>query len=50
MLTLRWPSSLWVQGWLARASEFLKSLDPNHLVAGGSEGFLGSSTPGAEPP
>ena len=36
-----------LQNWLASASEFLKSLDSNHLVAGGSEGFLGSSTPGA---
>ena len=36
-----------MQGWLASASEFLKSLDPNHLVAAGTEGFFGSSTPGA---
>ena len=31
---------------MAKTSEFLKSLDPHHLVTIGSEGFLGSSTPG----
>ena len=28
--------------------EFLKSVDPNHLVTVGTEGFFGSSTPGEE--
>ena len=36
-----------LQAWAERAAEFLKSLDPHHLVTLGSEGFFGSSTPGA---
>lgn len=35
------------QGWLDDVAESLKSIDPNHLVTYDSEGFLGSSTPGA---
>ena len=35
-----------LQHWIERTGEFLKSVDPNHLVAVGSEGFFGSSTPG----
>ena len=35
-----------VQDWIAVTAEFLKSLDPNHLICAGTEGFLGSSTPG----
>ncbi|KAK9797750.1 hypothetical protein WJX73_006133 [Symbiochloris irregularis] len=31
--------------WIAVTAEFLKSLDGNHLVCAGSEGFLGSATP-----
>ena len=39
-----------LQGWLEDSAEALKSLDPNHLVTYDSEGFLGSSTPGAQGP
>ena len=46
-LTAALAQPMMLQGWLASASEFLKSLDPNHLIATGSEGFFGSSTPGA---
>lgn len=35
-----------LQGWIDATAEFLKSIDPNHLVTVGAEGFLGSSTPG----
>ena len=35
-----------MQEWIDTTAEFLKSLDSNHLVTVGSEGFLGSSTPG----
>ena len=35
-----------LQHWIERTGEFLKSVDPNHLVAVGAEGFFGSSTPG----
>lgn len=31
--------------WVATSAEFLKSLDPNHLLCAGTEGFFGSSTP-----
>ena len=34
------------QDWIDSTAEFMKSLDPNHLVTVGCEGFLGSSTPG----
>ncbi|KAL3156379.1 hypothetical protein ABBQ38_000693 [Trebouxia sp. C0009 RCD-2024] len=34
-----------LQEWIDTTAEFLKSLDSNHLVTVGSEGFLGSSTP-----
>ncbi|KAK9846590.1 hypothetical protein WJX81_007289 [Elliptochloris bilobata] len=34
-----------VQDWVEQQSEFLKSLDPYHLLTIGAEGFLGSSTP-----
>lgn len=34
-----------LQDWIDSTAEFLKSLDSNHLVTVGSEGFLGSSTP-----
>eukprot|EP00891_Asterochloris_glomerata_P001789 jgi/Astpho2/1789/e_gw1.00037.6.1_t len=34
-----------LQGWIDATAEFLKSIDPNHLVTVGAEGFLGSSTP-----
>lgn len=37
---------LLLQEWIDTTAEFLKSLDSNHLVTVGSEGFLGSSTPG----
>ena len=39
----RW---IFPQEWIDTTAEFLKSLDSNHLVTVGSEGFLGSSTPG----
>jgi hypothetical protein len=35
-----------LQDWIDSTAEFLKSLDSNHLITVGSEGFLGSSTPG----
>ena len=35
-----------LQHWIERTAEFLKSVDPTHLIAVGSEGFFGSSTPG----
>ena len=35
-----------LQGWIDATAEFLKSIDPNHLITVGAEGFLGSSTPG----
>ena len=35
-----------LQGWVEQQAEFLKSLDPFHLLTIGAEGFLGSSTPG----
>ena len=37
-----------LQHWIERTAEFLKSVDPNHLVTVGTEGFFGSSTPGEE--
>lgn len=36
-----------LQAWTEQTAEFLKSLDPHHLVTLGSEGFFGSSSPGA---
>lgn len=36
-----------LQAWIEQTAEFLKSIDPHHLVTVGSEGFFGSSTPGA---
>ena len=36
-----------LQDWVEQQAEFLKSLDPFHLLTIGTEGFLGSSTPGA---
>ena len=35
-----------LQAWIEQTAEFLKSIDPHHLVTVGSEGFFGSSTPG----
>ena len=35
-----------LQAWVEQQAEFLKSLDPFHLLTTGAEGFLGSSTPG----
>lgn len=35
-----------LQAWIEQTAEFLKSIDPQHLVTVGSEGFFGSSTPG----
>ena len=35
-----------MQEWIDTTAEFLKSLDSHHLLTVGSEGFLGSSTPG----
>ena len=35
-----------LQDWVEQQAEFLKSLDPFHLLTIGAEGFLGSSTPG----
>lgn len=35
-----------LQAWTEQSAEFLKSLDPHHLVTLGSEGFFGSSCPG----
>ncbi len=35
--------------WVESSAEFLKSLDPHHLLTIGAEGFLGSSTPGRPP-
>ena len=35
-----------LQHWIERSAEFLKSVDPNHLVTVGTEGFFGSSTRG----
>ena len=37
-----------LQGWIDATAEFLKSIDPNHLITVGAEGFLGSSTPGQQ--
>ncbi|CAL5222551.1 g4932 [Coccomyxa viridis] len=34
-----------LQHWIDRTAEFLKSVDPNHMVTVGTEGFFGSSTP-----
>ncbi|KAK9842996.1 hypothetical protein WJX74_005452 [Apatococcus lobatus] len=34
-----------LQNWIASSSEFLRSVDPNHMITAGLEGFLGSSTP-----
>ncbi|KAK9820156.1 hypothetical protein WJX72_006760 [[Myrmecia] bisecta] len=34
-----------LEAWIAPTAEFLKSIDPNHLITLGSEGFLGSSSP-----
>lgn len=42
----RYQCQLLLQEWIDTTAEFLKSLDSNHLVTVGSEGFLGSSTPG----
>ena len=39
------PSEL-MQDWIDSTAEFLKSLDSKHLITVGTEGFLGSSTPG----
>ena len=36
-----------LQDWAEATSEFMKSLDPNHLLTLGAEGFLGPMTPGA---
>lgn len=33
------------QSWLSEMSTHVRSLDPNHLVTIGSEGFFGDSTP-----
>lgn len=33
------------QNWLAEMSTHVRSLDPNHLITIGSEGFYGDSTP-----
>ena len=41
-LSSRPPST---QDWISDLSSFVKSLDPNHLVAVGSEGFYGPSSP-----
>jgi len=38
-----------LQDWVECSAEFLKSLDPHHLLTIGTEGFLGSSTPGVPP-
>jgi hypothetical protein len=38
-----------LQAWVEHTAEFLKSIDPNHMVTVGSEGFFGSSTPGMPP-
>lgn len=38
-----------LQHWIDRTAEFLKSVDPNHMVTVGTEGFFGSSTPGKPP-
>ena len=38
-----------LQHWIERSAEFLKSVDPNHLVTVCTEGFFGSSTPGGLP-
>ena len=35
-----------LQAWVEQSAEFLKSLDPHHLLTVGAEGFFGSSTPG----
>lgn len=35
-----------LQGWVEATAEFLKSIDPHHLVTLDCEGFLGSLTPG----
>lgn len=39
-------SRVCLQNWIASSSEFLRSVDPNHMITAGLEGFLGSSTPG----
>lgn len=33
------------QSWLSEMSSHVRSLDPNHLITIGSEGFFGDSTP-----
>ena len=38
-----------LQDWLETSAEFMKSIDPKHLLTVGLEGFLGSSTPGKWP-
>lgn len=35
-----------MQDWVFSTAEFLKSIDPHHLVTVDLEGFVGSSTPG----
>ena len=37
---------LFLKDWAASSAEFLKSLDPHHLLTIGTEGFLGGMTPG----
>ncbi|GBG64427.1 hypothetical protein CBR_g44312 [Chara braunii] len=34
-----------LQAWIAEMAAYVKSLDPNHLLSHGSEGFLGPSAP-----
>lgn len=38
------PSGDTLQGWIEEMSAYLKSLDPDHLVATGSEGFLAGTS------
>ncbi|CAI5521818.1 unnamed protein product [Closterium sp. Naga37s-1] len=39
------PSGDVLQAWITDMASYLKSLDPNHLLSIGSEGFYGPSTP-----
>ncbi|KAI4314825.1 hypothetical protein L6164_027693 [Bauhinia variegata] len=39
------PSGRTIQGWITEMASFVKSIDRNHLLEAGLEGFYGQSTP-----